>query len=60
MLEPGWSEAGLRSEDERKRLAGKRVEAVGTVWLKPPKPPRPKAYPLAPCLAPVESVREAG
>jgi hypothetical protein len=59
LLEPGWSRDGLRSAEERRRFAGKRVEAVGILWSRPPPPPEPLAYPLSPCLAQVESLMEA-
>jgi hypothetical protein len=58
LLEPGWSQDGLRSAEERRRFAGKRVEAIGALWSRPPPPPEPIAYPLSPCLAQVESVKE--
>jgi hypothetical protein len=58
LLEPSWSDAGIRPADERRRLAGKRVEASGTLHEEPMKPPRPIAFVHYPCLTPVESVTE--
>jgi len=60
LLEPGWSQAGLRSPEERRRFAGKRVEATGTIWIEPPRPATPVAYPIMPCLAPVEALAVVG
>ncbi|HLL31650.1 MAG TPA: hypothetical protein VK403_11690 [Allosphingosinicella sp.] len=57
LLEPSWSDAGIRPESER-RLAGKAVEAIGILHNEPVEPPEPIAFVHYPCLHPVESVLE--
>jgi hypothetical protein len=56
LLEPSWSPSARRSEAERSRFAGKRVEVIGSICLEPPKPTQPVAYVVAPCISPVEQI----
>lgn len=55
-LEPAWTPQAIRGADERKRLTGKQVEAVGLLWAEAPEPPEPVASIVSPCLSPVESI----
>lgn len=54
-LEPIWSDAAIRSEEER-ALAGKKVRVVGTVHAEAPPPPEPQATLVSPAISPVEQV----
>lgn len=60
LLEPSWSNTGIRPAEERRRLAGRRVEAVGILHAEPIQPPKPVAFVHYPCLSPVESIEESG
>ncbi|HEX5724351.1 MAG TPA: hypothetical protein VFX98_02730 [Longimicrobiaceae bacterium] len=56
-----WDAAAGRPEEERARLAGKRVRVVGTFHAQQPERPGGSEDEAAfggPCLQPVESVRE--
>ena len=59
LLEPSWSAAGIRRQEERISYDGKRVEVVGVVHSQTPKPPEPAAYVTGPCVSPVEDIRRA-
>jgi hypothetical protein len=60
LLEPSWSPAARRIPSERTRFEGQQVEVIGTLHLKPPEPPEPIAYVIAPCISPVEQIFLAG
>ena len=59
LLEPTWSPAAIRSEEERKRFDGARVEAVGVVHAESPEPPEQVAFRMGPCLSPVDQIQIA-
>jgi len=59
MLEPSWSQAAIRSAEERRQFDGKRVEVIGTIHLQTPLPPEDVAYIVGPCVSPVELVQAA-
>jgi hypothetical protein len=59
LLEPSWSPAGARSDDEIGRFNGKEVVVTGIVHAEAPPPPEPAAAVAGPCITPVESITEA-
>jgi hypothetical protein len=56
LLEPSWSEAAIRSKEERQQFRGKKVEALGIVYVESPEPPISMAYVMGPCISPVEAI----
>lgn len=58
-VEPSWSEASLRSEEEIRRFDGEAVVARGVVHAEAPAPPDPAAYVLGPCITAIEDIRLA-
>lgn len=56
LLEPTWSDAARRSEQERERFEHEQVKVTGTVHMEPPEPPNPVAHLVSPCVAPVEAI----
>ena len=55
-LEPPWTKEAIRPPDERRSLAGKRVEATGTLYARCPEPKQPMAHLIGPCVTPVDNV----
>jgi hypothetical protein len=55
-LEPMWSEEAIRPLDERQALAGRLVEAIGTVHARTPEPPDPVAFTTGPCVGSIERI----
>jgi hypothetical protein len=59
LLEPGWSQAAIRSAEERALYDGKRVEVTGVIHQRSPSPPEPAAHVVNPTVSPVETVQLA-
>ena len=57
LLEPTWSQAAIRDQQERDQFDGKSVEVTGTLHSQPPQSPDQAAQIVAPCVSPVEPIR---
>ncbi|MFY0563509.1 hypothetical protein ACN28E_06655 [Archangium lansingense] len=59
LLEPNWSQAAIRSPEERENHEGRRVEVTGIIHEESPAPPEMAAYTTGPVLSPVERIQPA-
>jgi hypothetical protein len=55
-LEPVWSPAAIRDEDERRRLSDARVMVTGVLHAQMPEADEPVAHLVGPCVSPVERI----
>lgn len=56
ILEPSWSDASLRPQEERRKFNNKNVAITGCLHANAPPPPEPFAVLKMPCLSPIQKI----